>query len=75
MSYDGINLGQLDGDLDDQWLCLSRGPRIGDDGTPRCKRPRGHRGDHVPAPEDGWPASMSWTDIAVGVQGQGPTTP
>jgi hypothetical protein len=40
-------------------LCWSRGPRIGNDGTPYCKKPGGHEGSHEPAPEDGW-GNLSW---------------
>jgi hypothetical protein len=44
-------------------LCLSRGPRIGDDGHPVCKLPAGHEdASHRPAPEDGW-GNLSWRDV------------
>lgn len=36
-------------------ICGSRGPRIGDEGTPFCKRLPRHNGNyHYPDPEDGW---------------------
>jgi len=41
-------------------LCMSRGPRIGNQGCPYCKLPSGHDGNHRPAPEDGWGEDMYW---------------
>lgn len=51
---------------DTQGLCMSRGPRIGGDGVPYCKKRAGHDVDggdrtHAPAVEDGWGA-VTWTD-------------
>lgn len=43
-------------------ICDSRGPRIGDDGVPYCRRPAGHHGHHRPDPEDGW-GNVTWTDM------------
>ena len=40
-------------------ICASRGPRIGDEGTPFCKRELGHDGTHHPHPEDGW-GKIGW---------------
>jgi hypothetical protein len=46
------------------WFCMSRGPRIGGDGVPYCKRPKNHEGTaHWPAPEDGWDPNMQWFDL------------
>lgn len=42
-------------------LCDSRGPRIGDDGCPRCRRPKGHPGWHACDPEDGY-GDVRWGD-------------
>lgn len=41
-------------------ICGSRGPRIGEEGMPVCKRPPNHKGLHRPYESDGWGASMSW---------------
>lgn len=41
-------------------LCMSRGPRIGNQGCPYCKLPSGHDGNHRPAPKDGWGEGMYW---------------
>lgn len=41
-------------------LCMNMGPRIGNDGAPRCKLPKGHTSNvHRPAPEDGW-GNLLW---------------
>lgn len=34
--------------------CGSRGPRIGHEGVPLCRQPKGHKGPHRPNDEDGW---------------------
>ena len=47
----------------DNELCMSRGPRIGNEGVPYCKRPVGHDGRHKPDPEDGW-RGVEWGDPA-----------
>lgn len=39
--------------------CDSRGPRIGEDGCPRCRFTKGHSGVHRATPEDGW-GEVSW---------------
>lgn len=41
-------------------ICGSRGPRIGTEGTPICKRPQGHVGAHRPDPSDGWGRDLFW---------------
>lgn len=46
-------------------ICASHGPRIGSEGAPRCKRPLGHPGQHMPDPEDGWSDGMSWGSPAM----------
>lgn len=43
-------------------ICGSRGPRIGGEGQPVCKRPPGHKGLHKPRPDDGWGQDMAWGD-------------
>lgn len=35
-------------------LCMSRGPRIGNDGCPYCKELKYHEGPHRPGADDGW---------------------
>lgn len=44
-------------------LCMSRGPRIGDEGVPYCKLDKGHTGMHRPAESDGWGKDMFWGDL------------
>ncbi len=45
----------------DDDVCDSRGPRIGNDGQPRCRFIRDHEGAHSAHPDDGWGA-MTWHD-------------
>lgn len=42
-----------------QELCWSRGPRIGAEGCPYCKKPVGHEGLHEASLEDGW-GQVTW---------------
>jgi hypothetical protein len=46
-------------------FCLSRGPRIGNEGCPYCKLPKGHdvaSVKHCPAEDDGWGPTVYWGD-------------
>jgi hypothetical protein len=41
--------------------CGDQGPRIGGDGSPRCRRALGHTNPkHSANPEDGWGQHMTW---------------
>jgi hypothetical protein len=46
-------------------ICWSRGPRIGNEGAPFCKKLFRHEGRHTPDPEDGWEPGMSWGDPLI----------
>ncbi len=48
----------------DAKLCMSRGPRIGNDGVPYCKLPKGHTSPyHRPAESDGWGKDIFWFEL------------
>lgn len=40
--------------------CGSRGPRVGDDGTPICRELPGHTGMHLSGVNDGFPSRVAW---------------
>lgn len=68
IKYLVVHVDNLDLDpekvVGEEELCMSRGPRIGAEGMPYCKLPKGHKTPvHRPAPSDGWELGMSWQDF------------
>jgi hypothetical protein len=45
-------------------LCDDRGPRIGNEGQPRCRLHKHHDGQHTSALSDGWNPVITWSELA-----------